>query len=371
MSLSRKWSYLNLLVIAVLFLTVTACGGSAPAAPTEAPTAPAAEAAPTQAATPVEEVAATEEAVPAEEVAATEEAVAAEVAPAEQEAISVSGAFALFPIVTLWAEEYQKLNPNVTFDVQAGGAGKGMTDMLTGAADIAMLSREPRQEELDQGSFLVPVTIDAVVGTLNANNPYLEEILARGITPEEAGKIWITQEITTWGQLLGTDATDPINVYTRSDSAGAAEQWALFAGGKAQEDLKGTAVNADPGLAEAVRQDPLAVGYNNIGFTYDLTTGQPNEGLRAIPLDLNGDGQINEEEDFYDTRDGVTGAIATRTYPFPPARVLYLVTKGEPSLTIADFYRWILTEGQTFVSDAGYVHLPDAQLQEGLGLLPD
>jgi len=145
--------------------------------------------------------------------------------------ISVSGAFALFPIVSLWTEQYSQLHPNITFDVQGGGAGKGMTDMLTGAADIAMLSRDPRQEELDQGAFLVPVTIDAVVGTVNANNPYLAELQAQGLTPEEANAIWITGEMTTWGQLLGTDAAESINVYTRSDSAGAAEMWALFSQG--------------------------------------------------------------------------------------------------------------------------------------------
>lgn len=285
--------------------------------------------------------------------------------------ISVSGAFALFPMVTVWAEEYSKLNPHVRFDVQAGGAGKGMTDMLTGAADIAMLSREAREEELSQGSFLVPVTIDAVVGTINAANPVLAELQARGLTAEEAGKIWITQEITTWGQLLGTDNAEPINVYTRSDSAGAAEMWALFAGGKAQEDLKGTAVNADPGLAEAVRQDPLGVGFNNIGFTYDLATGQPIEGLQVIPIDLNGDGQLSEDESVYDTRGDITAAIAARVYPYPPARELYLVTKGEPNAAIADFYRWVLTEGQAFVADAGYVALPEDHLQAALELLPE
>jgi len=55
--------------------------------------------------------------------------------------ISVSGAFALFPLMTIWAEAYHDLQPDVTFDIQAGGAGKGMTDMLAGAADVAMLSR--------------------------------------------------------------------------------------------------------------------------------------------------------------------------------------------------------------------------------------
>lgn len=286
-------------------------------------------------------------------------------------AISVSGAFALFPMVTVWAEEYEKTNPNVTFDVQAGGAGKGMTDMLTGAADIAMLSREPRQEELDQGSFLVPVTIDAVVGTFNADNPYAEQVLAHGITPEEANRIWIGGETTTWGQWLGTDASERINVYTRSDSAGAAEMWARFAGGTAQEELQGTAVNADPGLAEAVRQDRLGVGFNNIGFTYDPETGLPNPGLLVIPIDLNGNGQIDPDEAVYNTRDEVTQAIADQVYPFPPARVLYLVTKGEPNPAIRDFYRWVLTEGQAFVHEAGYVALTDARIQGALQLLDE
>jgi phosphate transport system substrate-binding protein len=287
----------------------------------------------------------------------------------ERVAISVSGAFALFPIVTLWTEAYTKLHPGVTFDVQAGGAGKGMTDMLTGAADIAMLSREARQPELDEGAFLVPVTIDAVVGTLNADNPLLEQLLARGITPEEAGKIWLSGEITTWGELLGTENTESIHVYTRSDSAGAAEMWAKFAGGTAQEELLGTAVNADPGLAEAVRQDPLGVGYNNIGFAYDPATGLPIDGLQLIPIDLNANGQIDPEESFYGERDQLTQAIADQIYPFPPARVLYLVTKGEPSPAIRDFYRWVLTDGQALVAEAGYVALTPERLQDALVLI--
>jgi phosphate transport system substrate-binding protein len=288
---------------------------------------------------------------------------------ATETTISISGAFALFPIVTVWAEEYAKLHPEVQFDVQAGGAGKGMTDMLTGAADIAMLSREARQAELDQGSFLVPVTIDAVVGTVNAANPVLDELLATGLTPAAGAGIWFTPTVTTWGALVGSDNQDPINVYTRSDSAGAAEMWSVFLGGRAQEELRGTAVNADPGLAEAVRQDPLGIGYNNIGFAYDLATGAPIEGLRIIPIDLNGDGQISEDEDFYGTRDELTQAIANRVYPFPPARELYLVTKGEPTPAIADFYRWVLTDGQAFVAEAGYVALPAERLEEARALV--
>jgi phosphate transport system substrate-binding protein len=128
-------------------------------------------------------------------------------------------------------------------------------------------------------------------------------------------------------------------------------------------------VNGDPGLAEAVRQDALGIGYNNIGFAYNLETGAQLDGLVVIPLDLDGDGRISADEDFYATKDAIAAAIADRTYPFPPARELYLVTKGAPDAAIADFYRWILNEGQGLVAGAGYVNLNAEQIEGALGLL--
>lgn len=286
-----------------------------------------------------------------------------------QTVISVSGAFALFPMMTVWTEEYSKLNPAVKFDVQAGGAGKGMTDVLSGAADIAMLSREARAEELDQGAVLTPVTIDAVVGVVNANNPHLKTLLTTGLTPKIGRGIWIDGDVTTWGQWLGDGSQETINVYTRADASGAGEMWAKYLGGQSQEELKGTAVNGDPGLAEAVRQDPLGIGFNNIGFAYDQTTGQPIAGLQIVPLDLNGDGRILDDENFYGSRTELIKAIGAQTYPFPPARVLYLVTKGKPGPEITNFYHWVLTDGQAFVSEAGYVALTERQIQEALAQL--
>jgi len=116
-------------------------------------------------------------------------------------------------------------------------------------------------------------------------------------------------------------------------------------------------------VAEAVRQDPLAVGYNNIGFAYDPETKKPIDGLQILPVDLNGDGQISDDENFYGSRDDLTAAIASKTYPWPPARVLYLVTKGEPAGAALDFIKWVLSdEAQAMVPDAGYVQLTADEL---------
>jgi phosphate transport system substrate-binding protein len=280
--------------------------------------------------------------------------------------VTISGAFALYPMVVRWAEEYRAIHPDVQFDISAGGAGKGMSDVLGGAVDIGMVSREVRPEETEQGAVAIAVTKDAVVATINADNPVLERLLATGLTPEEGASIWLTGETTTWGELVGEDNADEIHVFTRADACGAAEVWAIFLGGEAQEELQGVAVEGDPGLAEAVRQDSLGIGFNNLNFAYDAATGQPVEGLSVVPLDLNGDGQISADEDFYASRDVLRAAVAEERYPSPPARDLYLVTRGEPSGAAADFIRWILTDGQAFVEETGYVRLADAKLQAGL-----
>lgn len=339
------------LLILIVSLVVSACAGATPSSVTPA------AASDTAASTVVTDTTSTED---------TSGDAPAAPSSDEEVTISISGAFALFPLATIWADEFSKTHPNVRFDIQGGGAGKGMTDMLTGAVDIAMLSRDVRQEETDQGAVLVPVSIDSVLGAVNANNPNLADLQAKGITPESGNAIWVSQESKTWGDLLGNGSTDPINVYTRSDAAGAAESWVKFLGGSAQEELKGTAVNADPGLAEAVRQDTLGIGYNNVGFLYDPTTGLPTEGLAVVPIDTNGDGTISEDEQIYDTRDEFVAAVAAGKYPFPPARVLYFVTKGEASDVIKEFYNYVLTDGQALVVPSGYVSLTQERIDEAL-----
>jgi phosphate transport system substrate-binding protein len=280
--------------------------------------------------------------------------------------ITVSGAFALYPLMTVWGEEFKKVHPNVEFDISGGGAGKGMTDTLSGAVDIGMVSRKVKPEEEAQGAYTIPVVKDAVFGVVSANNPVVSEILAQGLTQETLGKIFVSGEIKTWGEAVGKpEVTDTIHVYTRSDSAGAADIWAQFAGGKVQADIKGVGVNADPGLLDAVVKDPLGIGYNNLGFAFDLTNGNLAPGAVVIPIDVDGNGTA-EPVEVIDTLAKAADAVANDTYPSPPGRVENLVTKGKPSGLVQAFILWIVSDGQQFVGQAGYVQLPADELADSV-----
>jgi phosphate transport system substrate-binding protein len=277
--------------------------------------------------------------------------------------ITLSGAFALYPLAVKWAEEFQKLHPHVTVNVSAGGAGKGMTDALSKMVDLGMYSKAVSPEEQAKGAWWIAVAKDAVLPTINAHNPVLADLKKKGLTRQKFFDIFINGNIKTWGQAVGNNSKVELQAFTRSDACGAAEMWAKYLNGKKQEDLQGLGVNGDPGVADAVRRTPEGIGFNNLGFVYEMSTRKIYAGLDVIPIDMNGNGIIDPEENFYGDMDQVMKAINDGRYPSPPARDLYLVSGGKPgNKLVLNFLKWILSDGQQFVTEAGYVMVKPEQI---------
>lgn len=287
----------------------------------------------------------------------------------KENTISISGAFALYPLVIKWSEQYQKEHPEVRFNISGGGAGKGMADALAGAVDLGMFSREIAQEEKDKGVWWVGLTIDAVVPTISNKNPFLDSLKVRGLTRDEFRAIFIEKTITSWNDFFQNDSENQIAVYTRSDACGAAGTWATYIGGK-QENLTGVGIYGDPGLAEAVSKDPLGIAFNNTIFAYNIKTGAKREGVDVIPIDINSNGTIDSNENFYNSFDTILQAIANGVYPAPPARELYFVAKGKPQKkAVLNFIKWTLTKGQAFVKEAGYVPIEQSKIDSYLSMV--
>ena len=257
--------------------------------------------------------------------------------------ITLSGAFALYPLAIQWADEFRRLHPGVDIDISAGGAGKGITDVLADQVDIAMVSRELKPQEKEKGALAFAVAKDAVVATINRDNPEYQRFLKTGLSQAEAKRIWAGKT--------------RFNVYTRSDACGAAETWAAFLDTK-QEDLKGTGVYGDPGMAQTLQKDVNGIGFNNIGYAYNDKTHKPMSGLAIVPIDVNGNGRVDADEQFYGTLDELMEAIADGKYPTPPARNLYLVTAGKPkNPVVVAFLKYVRTKGQRLNGPAGFVHI--------------
>ena len=74
-------------------------------------------------------------------------------------------------------------------------------------------------------------------------------------------------------------------------------------------------------------------------------------------------------EEVIQTLQQAAEAVSTGRYPSPPARVLNLVTRGKPTGLTQTFIIWILTEGQAFVPEAGFVQVAPEALSEALDKL--
>jgi phosphate transport system substrate-binding protein len=280
--------------------------------------------------------------------------------------ISISTSFALYPLILKWTDEFHRLHPGVQFDVAAVGASRSVSDNLAGLVDLGGISREVYKREEEAGLWGIAVARDAVVAIVSKHNPHLRGLEARGGTRDVFARVWMSGDIRTWGEFLGDPSVSiPIRSYTRADPCGAGEIWGLFLGAH-QEDLRGIGVTGESWMARAVQEDPFGIGYTNLNFAYDSGSLEPIRGIRVLPIDLDGNGKIDPQEDFYSRRNRILEAIALGKYPSPPARDLSLISKGIPKRRcVREFVVWILTEGQANVPESGYIPLPGKALEEG------
>ena len=287
--------------------------------------------------------------------------------------VRISGGVGPLPMVEVWADLYEQQS-DVQFDISGGGTGVGVSDLFNNQVDIAMMGRDPRAEEVDDNLVAVPMLIDTVVGTVNENNPVIDEIQSQGLSREQLEAIF-TREITNWGELFDADVDEEIVVYGRSDASAAYEQWGDFLGGEdnawTESELEGLSDgnhDGDQPMAQALGQNENAIGMNNINYVYALESGELEGEIRPIPLDQDGEG-LSEEEDFYDNREMLLSAVEAGDYPAPPAREMWLASNGAFEGDAREFVAWVLSEGQQHVSDNGYVPLEEDRLaaaQDGL-----
>lgn len=276
------------------------------------------------------------------------------------EYISIHGANAVYPLVQVWSDAYTARHPQVRITVFPASSAKGIADTRMELCDIGMYSGIPDPGSNGDLTF-IRVARDAVLPTISSANPGSDFLFLHGIGREELRNIF-SGIIPDWSDVTEGTATGMINVFIRSDAGGASAIWADFLG-MPVEELKGNGAYGDPGMTMAIRQDPNAIGYDNLRFVYDPATLQPYPGLRVLPVDFNGDGKINDTEAIYDNLTLLKESLQDQEKGIPLSRDLYLVIKsGLNNPRVLDYLRWVLSDGQGFVDSSGYIVLTESEV---------
>ncbi len=274
--------------------------------------------------------------------------------------IKISGSQTLYPMMAEWGSQFSKEHPAVKFDVRSEHSQLALEELLAGKIDLAMMSRKPGNDSAEAKLWCVAVALDGVVPIISFDNPEIQPLVMKGVSKEKLLSIF-TGKITTWGQVSGRNSKEPIKVYAFSDSSGTAYTWKSFLGG---QDLayKASKVQSSAAMLSHVMKEKGAIGYISVMDAYNLQTGFRKEGLYVLPLDANSNGTIEDNEQFFDKYNVISNAIETGKMATPPARALYLVAKEKPTNALIKAYiEWVLTIGQNYMPDLGYINITPQQ----------
>lgn len=282
---------------------------------------------------------------------------------------SISGAFALYPLIFKLADEFMAIHPRVRIEVEKVGTGEGITKLLEGKSQLAMISRPLTDEETSAGVWVIPVAKDGVAPIVNQNNPQIEKLLDQGLSPDEFMHIFTSGKQLTWGEVLDTDSKDKLTVYTRADESGAAEIWAAFIYRKAS-DLKGIGMNGDDEMIKSIQNDPLAVGFSNFSYAFDTLTGERKKDIQVIPVDLDFDNKIDRVEVPFRNLEEAHRSLWLGFFPEQLCRELTLGSLGKPTdPVIVEFLKYVLGEGQSDIKKIGFCPLNDVYIKYSLEYL--
>ena len=106
----------------------------------------------------------------------------------------MGGSSSVYPVMEKLAEAYQKLNPDVTVEVQQSDSTTGMTSAVSGVYDIGMASRELKESELKEGLKPTVIATDGIAVIVNKEN-VVSELTSAQIKEIYTGKTTVWEEL--------------------------------------------------------------------------------------------------------------------------------------------------------------------------------
>jgi phosphate transport system substrate-binding protein len=169
-----------------------------------------------------------------------------------------SGSVAMQPVLQALFAQYTKLTKGkVKFIYTANGGNAGVKDVQNGTSQFAGNARTPLPS--DAGTTYIKMFLDGLCMDVNPKNKL------QNITIQQVHDIY-RGLITNWSQIPGSGLTTTINPVGRDTNGGT---YNFFLQAVLNNELPSSNVNAltaDGLVANAVKQDPNAIGYDGLAW---------------------------------------------------------------------------------------------------------
>ena len=266
-----------------------------------------------------------------------------------QKVVVVTGARFSYKLVEKWIDDYNKINPHVQIIVESRGSADPQADILAEVYE--------HDDEIKKDREYIDVARYAILPVANATSSFSKVYRDKGLNTDLINQIFFHDIFGDQENQKNIKA--PFTVYTRLQKAGVPLIFATYFGHE-QKDIKGKAIaGADAHLVKALLRDSTGITYLPLPLIYDTQTRKTVEGLTVLPVDLNGNKKISDEEKFYDNVDRVLSQLeALKPAEIKNIPIAYLhlsVDKQNASPDAVDFLKWVNENGQRDLHDFGYL----------------
>jgi phosphate transport system substrate-binding protein len=173
-------------------------------------------------------------------------------------------------------DAYHKAHPYATIEIRGGNSSSGLAEFARGLLDIALVSRNPRSDELKQPpARAVEIARDGIVVVVHPSNPLTD------VSREELAKIFSGQ-VLNWSELTGQASQggdDSIQVLSREDGSGTRSVFEQTIMPGRRVTLTALVEPSSRDILSYVESNPNAIGY----AAFDLWRG--NSTSRALSVD--------------------------------------------------------------------------------------
>src|SRR5262245_3491697 len=271
------------------------------------------------------------------------------------------GSDTLNNLMTLWAEGFRALYPNVNIQIEGKGSSTAPPALIEGTAQLGPMSREMKATELDAFEkkygykpTQIKVAIDSIGVFVHKDNPI------PGLTMKQVDSIFSSTNkrggtpINAWGDLglTGEWANRAISIYGRNSASGT---YGFFKEHVLKNGDYRSTVKEQPGsssVVQGIASDLGGLGYSGIGYR--------TSGVKPLALADTAGGATPEPS----LEKALSGA-------YPLARFLYIYVNKKPNAPmdnlVHEFIKFVAAkEGQEIVVKDGYYPLPAVLATETL-----
>ena len=263
--------------------------------------------------------------------------------------IVVTGARFSYKLVEKWIDEYTQSHPSAQIVVEARGSSDPhkydiLAEVYEHPADI-----KSKRAYLNVGRY-------AVFPVATSTSSFAKVYGQQGLTKQHIVQIFFHDMFADKEKEI--EIKVPYTVYTRLQKAGVPMVFSKYFGYE-QKDIKGNGIaGADTHLVKALLRDSTGITYIPTPLIFE-PAGKPVDGLTVIPVDLNGNRKVSDDEKFTNDFRKVIEKLENadpESIKNVPIEYLHLsVDRQNASAEAIDFLKWVNENGQKDLHAFGFL----------------